>query len=363
MDDTVGYGANLLANAPAPRKIAVLRASRLGDFICSSPALRALNLAFPRAEIVMITLPMLADVAARSPYIDRYVPFPGFPGIAEQFFDARHATAFIQRMQAEDFDLTIQLQGTGVYSNTFVRLLGARTTVGFVRAEDPPHQLDAARVWPEHGHEIERLLALMRHLGIPPHGTELTFPLLAQETKVADELLADLPRPIIGIHPGSHDPRRRWPLEQYAELARRLLRRYGGTVVIFGEAFEIETAERLASAIGRAARHFAGRTPIPTLAAMIAQLSLFLTNDTGPAHIAYALGTPTVAMYRLGGTARYGPLNPGPFRALEPTSGDPDTAVVSLSQAESAADQLLSLNIATGPLRVFAWKDHRQSAR
>ena len=110
----------LLARLPAPpRKVALLRASRIGDFLCATPAFRALRAALPGAQITMITLPLLQGLVARSPRLDRYVAFPGFPGIAEQFFDARRTLAFFAAMQAERFDLAIQMQGSGVYSNPF----------------------------------------------------------------------------------------------------------------------------------------------------------------------------------------------------------------------------------------------------
>jgi ADP-heptose:LPS heptosyltransferase len=360
MRDIRGYGADLLTRLPAPRKVAVLRAARLGDFICATPALRALSRALPHAEIVMITLPALHDLVIRSPYLDRYAPFPGFPGIAEQLFEARAAVELLRSLQAERFDLAVQLQGTGVYSNTFTRLLGARVTVGFVRAEDPPDQLDSALVWPEHGHEIDRLLALMQHLGIPPCGRDIEFPLFPEDERAAVDLLAHLPRPLIGIHPGSHDPARRWPAERFAAVARCLLRRYGGVALLFGDGDELPATRELAAAIGPGAHSLAGRTPLPILAALISRLCLFLTNDTGPAHIAYALGTPTVAMYRTAGTLRYGPPATGPIHALEPGPGD---AMVSVIQARTAAEELLSQPLQTGVDASLSWSSLKQSAR
>src|SRR5437763_2445351 len=110
-----------------PRKVVLLRASRIGDFLCSTPAFRALRMALPGAEISMITLPLLQELVTRSPHLDRFIAFPGFPGIAEQLFDARRALQFFQEMQDEQFDLAVQMQGTGSYSNPFMLLLGPRT--------------------------------------------------------------------------------------------------------------------------------------------------------------------------------------------------------------------------------------------
>lgn len=338
--------APLLAQrSPALRKIAVVRASRLGDFICATPALRALRTALPSAEIVMITLPLLRDLVTRLSYVDRFVAFPGFPGIAQQFFNPYDALAFFQYMQAERFDLAIQLQGSGVYANPFTLMLGASATAGFVRAEDDASALAAALVWPARGHETERLLALMEHLGARPQGGDCTFPLSDDDRERAAPLLARLPTPYVGVHAGSHDPRRRWPLERFAAAARTLLRRYGGTVLVLGGIHESEAALALCAAIGPGAYNLAGRTSLGTLGAVIERLALLVSNDSGPAHIGYALQTPTVAIYRAGGTERYGPLTPGPFVALEPhvsDSADPASDLVSVQQVLAAADRLLA---------------------
>ena len=340
MADTAGFGAKLLQRlSPPARKIAVLRASRLGDFICATPALRALRAAAPHAEIAMITLPLLADLVERLPTIDRFIAFPGFPGIAEQFFQARDAVAFLRRMQAERFDLAIQLQGSGVYANPFMLMLGARATAGFIRAEDAPGRLDTALVWPDHLHEIDRLRALMNHLGAPASDAAPDFPLLPRDLQAADELTACLPSPLIGLQTGSHDPLRRWPPARFVSVARTLLHRHGGTVLLFGNAHEASAIEEMVGAIGAGAYSLAGATPLGTLGAVIERLSLLITNDTGPAHIAFAIGTPTVGIYRAGGTRRYGPLLSGPFRALEPPTSD---ALVSTEAVVDAADELLT---------------------
>lgn len=110
-----------------PRKVALLRASRIGAFICATPAFRALRVALPEAEITMITLPMLRDLVERSLHLDHFAPFPGYPGIAEQLFEPRRTVAFLQQMQAERFDLAIPMQGSGVNSNPFTLLRGAHT--------------------------------------------------------------------------------------------------------------------------------------------------------------------------------------------------------------------------------------------
>lgn len=332
------FAPGLLARLPAPpRKVAVLRAARIGDFICATPALRALRAALPAAEIALITLPLLHDLALRLPYVDRSIAFPGFPGIAEQFFEARRCTQFFAAMQAEAFDLAIQMQGTGVYSNPFTLLLGARTTAGCVRPGDPAGRLDAALPMPAAGHEIERVLALTTFLGAPAQGTATVFPLWPEDHAAAAALLNSATPPLLGLHPGARDLERRWPPERFAAAGRALHARSGGTLLLLGDAEARPAAAQIARRIGVPCRDLTGRTSLVVLGAIIARLNLLLTNDSGPAHIAYALGTPTLALFSIGDPTRYGPPRPGPYRVLRPPAGGTDITQISVEAVVAAA--------------------------
>ncbi len=314
------FAPGLLARLPAPRRVALVRVSRLGDFICATPAFRALRAALPEAEITLIGLPFARELVARSRQLDRFAPFPGFPGMAEQFFDARRAAAFLRRMQRERFDLAVQMHGSGVYSNPFTLLLGARATAGFVRPGDPSGRLDAALPLPDELPEIERLLALVTFLGAPAHGATPEYPLWPADHAAAERLLARLTRPLIGLHPAARHPTKRWPPERFAAVGTALVERFGGTVVVLGGRETRPLAEAVAAQVRATCRNLAGRTGLGSLGAVVARLAVLVTNDTGPAHIAYALGTPTATVF--GGTdpAQWGPPD-GPHRvALHPVA-------------------------------------------
>lgn len=318
MDDTP-YTPGLLKRLPeAPRKVALLRASRIGDFLCATPAFRALREALPEAQISIITLPLLQDLVERSPYLDRFIPFPGFPGLAEQFFDARCSLQFFQRMQDERFDLAIQMQGSGVYTNPFMLLLGARVTAGFIRAEDTAGRLQAALPFPQGAdmHEIERVLTLTEFLGAPTQGNEIEFPLLHEDHLHAERLLAKLTPPLIGLHPSARDATRRWFPQRFAEAARLFQRRYGGTILIFGDSEARELNTYVTQRVEGPCVDFTGQLSLPLLGGIIARLSVLVTNDTGPAHIAYALNAPTVVIFGGGSPLNNGPVHRGPFRVL-----------------------------------------------
>lgn len=288
----------LLARLPQqPEKVVVLRASRIGDFVCATPAFRALRQALPQAEITLIAMPFIQELVQRSLHLNRFIPFPGFPGMADQFFDARQVSAFFQQMQSEQFDLAIQMHGSGVYSNPFTLMLGAKATAGFIRPSDPPGCLDAALPMPENLHEIRRILSLTSFLGAAPQGEQLEFPLWTADHQIAASLLATAELPLIGLHPAAREASKCWPPERFIEAGVALQRERGGTLIILGGQTEWQIAEQVAQGIGKAALNLAGQTSLTGLAAVIARLSVLITNDSGPAHIAYALGIPTVTIF------------------------------------------------------------------
>ena len=105
-------------------------------------------------------------------------------------------------------------------------------------------------------------------------------------------------------------------LERFAAVGAELRKRHGGTVVILGESEEYAAGEYVAEQVGEPCRNLVGRTSLVVLGAVIAHLTVLVTNDSGPAHMAYALGTPTVTVFGAGNPATNGPLQRGPFRAL-----------------------------------------------
>ena len=311
------FEPGLLSRIKEPiKKIVALKASRIGDFINTTPAFRAIKKAYPQAELSVITLPMLADIAVRNPWIDRYLPFPGYPGLAEQLFDPLQTLQFLQQMQAEQFDLAIQIQGTGVYSNPFTLMLAARYTAGFIRSGDPAGRLDSAIPWPQQGHEIQRSLSLIQHLGIPSDGVKTDFYLNQQDQAGAFNLVQGCARPWIGLHPMARDPSRRWPTPRFIETARELQRQQGGTILLFGEENDRSELEAHFQGSGLSYLNLAGQTSIATSGALFRLLNVLITNDSGPAHIAYSLDVPTIVLFGAGDPLRNGPLKDGPFHII-----------------------------------------------
>ncbi len=324
LEATVRIGEPLPADPPI-RRIVVLRANNVGDFVVATPAFRALRTAYPGAQITLVGDDRTRPLADRIPqWIDRFVEFPGFPGIRERSVDARRTVEFLGRAQASGYDLAIQMHGNGVWSNPFVALLGARIAAGFTRPEDSPEAmgLDRALVFPPHRHETLRLLDLLGSIGVHPRGLTPELGLLpddrAEVARVLDAAGLAGCGPLIGMHPGGRFLDRIWPSERFARLADDLVERLGASIVLTGAGRDRAYTE----AVRRGARHpFVDLTDalsLPGLVALLERLDVFVTNDTGPAHLAYAAGAPTVTLFGVAPAWEWGSVDPRRHRAVEP---------------------------------------------
>jgi ADP-heptose:LPS heptosyltransferase len=306
------------------RKIAVLRALFLGDLLCATPALRALRERFPAAEITLIGLPWARELVDRLSSVDRLLAFPGYGGIPEVEYAPERTAAFLAEARAYGYDLAIQMHGDGGITNGFVAELGARQTLGYrPGAEDP--RLDMSLPYLPHEHEVLRWLRLIEKLQIVNckleialpefticnlQSTRIEFPLDEADYARADELLyVPSDAPLVGLHPGSKLPSRRWPAQQFGALAEALIERYGARIVITGGASEWHIAAAVRRAMHHPALDLTGDTDLGTFAAAIARMDLLVTNDTGASHVAAASGTPSVAIFGPSRPHQWAPLD------------------------------------------------------
>lgn len=293
-----------------PRRIVVLRALQLGDLLVTVPALRALRAGFPAAEITLIGLPWAASFAERfKRYIDRFVEFAGYPGINEVEATSEDIAAFLADQRAYGYDLAIQLHGNGRTSNGFIHELATRATCAYYE-HNRPTWLTFGAVYPDDQPEILRNLQLIGLLGCPTTNTTMEFPLYADDVAAARMLLAGVEAgPLIGLHPGARPPARRWPAEYFATIADACAERFGARVILTGGPGEEATVRAVSELMRYPAWNVAGQTSLGSLAALIADMDLFISNDTGPAHLANALGTPSVTLFGPADPRRWAPLD------------------------------------------------------
>ncbi len=302
---------------------------------------------------MFVGLPFVAPLATRLASLDRFLPFPGAPGIAEQLFDARKFTAFLQAVQGEQFDLVIQMHGSGVFSNPIALLFGGKVTAGFVRAGDSPGRLDGALPYPVGLHEVKKNLALATFLGAPARGEDLDYPIEAADHLEARRLLKTCRAPLIGVHAAAEAKTKRWEPSRFAAAASRLAAGTGGTVVLLGAGREEDSSLR--AKLAAPFVDLRGRTSLGSLGGVIARLTVLLTNDSGPAHIAYALRVPSVTVFgstlpsewASGDTTRHAvvvqPINCRPCNLDTCSIGYQCLEQVEVGQVVAAAERVLTI--------------------
>ncbi len=158
-------------------------------------------------------------------------------------------------------------------------------------------------------HQVDYYLHLLEALGFEVTARDLLLPLPEYAQHKAAGFLADLPRPRAGLAPGAaFGPAKRWPVARYRALAYHL-RREGFSIVVLGGPAERQAGQEIAADLPRS-RNLCGLTDLPTAAAVIAQLDLFVSNDSGLMHVAAALGRPQVALFGSTDPEATGPRNP-----------------------------------------------------
>jgi ADP-heptose:LPS heptosyltransferase len=302
---------------PGVRRIAVLRPSAVGDFVFSLPCLHALRSAYPDARITYIGRQWHADFLADRPGpVDDVAVLPPCRGLGlppDADIDPAPARYFVEDMRASGIDIAVQVYGGGLYSNPFIMQLGARLTVGMKTPDAAP--LDR---WVSFGELQNRRLQLLEVASLAGAATVR----LGQELHVTDDdkreaaqvLNAMTERPLVVLQPGASDPRRRWPAERFAALGD-ILAREGALVAVNGSREEVEVVGRVLENMRHPAINLCGQLSLSGLCGVLERASLVVSNDTGPLHLALAIGTPAVGIYWLTNVLESAPLRQDHHRA------------------------------------------------
>ena len=300
------------------RKIVVLRPNAVGDFVFALPALHALKAAYPAAELILVGKPWhAAFLHGRPGPVDRVVEIPPVPGVGappETIPDRNAIDGFIDGMRAECVDLALQMFGGGRYSNPFLQRLGARLTMGARAAGAPP--LDR---WIAHREPCHRRRALLEIAGLAGARPGLPpLPELALTEADRSEAAAALP-PVPGerlvvLQPGSTDPRRCWPAHRFAALGD-VLADEGARIAVNGTQAETALVEDVVGGMRHPATALAGKLGLGGLCGLLERATLLVSNDTGPLHLALALGVPSVGIFWLTNLIEGMPLRPSQLRA------------------------------------------------
>lgn len=282
------------------RKIAILRANALGDFIFALPALTALRAAYPQAEIVLLARQWHAEFLANRPApVDRVVVIPpgGIGNEWQQKQDPIELESFFAAMQQEKFDLAIQMHGGGRNSNPFLLNLGARTTLG-LRTPDAP-LLDRWMPYIYYQPEVLRYLELVSLVGATPISLEPHITVTPADIAASQQVLPEGDRPLVVLHPGASDSRRWWSVEKFAAVGDALANKRA-EICVTGTPTEQHLVEGVIAHMHSKATNLCGVLSLNGLAGLLARCEVVVSNDSGPLHLASAVGAATVGIYWCG---------------------------------------------------------------
>jgi lipopolysaccharide heptosyltransferase I len=281
------------------QRIALLKPSALGDIIHSLPVLGALRHRYPHAAITWVVNRGYEPLLIGHRHLTGTLPFDRGAASRGVFGAVKTWAWFLHQLRRERFDLVIDLQGL-FRSGVMARATGAPRRVGLSTAREgatwfytdvvPVADFNAV-------HAVDRYWRIAEAVGAGDHRKEFHVPLRAEACTWAESVLAGRPRPWVMVGPGSRWVTKRWPPEAFATLLRQAHAEFGGTVILVGAANETELSAEVGQRVAGPVVDMTGRTSLPQLAALLSRGDVMLANDTGPLHLAAALGRPVVAPY------------------------------------------------------------------
>ncbi len=311
------------------RTILAISNTALGDTLLSTPGLRALRNAYPAAHLMLLTHPSLVSMLSGFSGVDAVRAYGG------RWKGFLSAVLNLRRVAPAPIDLAVIFHGNEPQSTPLAYLAGARYIFKLPNTHRFRFLLtnsDAKLDWGDLGHGIDQRLAVARLaaglplvLPAPPLGDpsmedvrRMSVPLHATETAVVDSLIATrnwTGHPVVALQPGASTTSRRWPRSRFIAAARILLEEHPELrFVVTGSPAEAKLCREVARGINAGffaevpvAWASAGELPLAALPSLIARCRVLLTGDTGPMHLAVAVGTPVVALFAVSDPTRSGP--------------------------------------------------------
>jgi len=280
------------------KRILITRTDRIGDVILSLPAVKAARKAFPGAHIAVIVQPRIPDILKGNPDIDEVIVYDkneAHKGIAKNF-------GFIRQLKAKRFDMALILHSTKRI-NLICFLAGIPKRIGYARGKADFLLTDRMEYTKKAGekHEAEYSLDVLRHLGIEPEFSNPVIYVQAEDEKKAGEILRGLGvkqgERFAILHPGASCKSKMWSPENFAKIGDALIESLKIKVMINLAPDQAVLGEKVIGIMGNKPIFFCDPTSLGELAALFKKSSLVISNDSGPVHIAAAVGTPVISIF------------------------------------------------------------------
>ena len=295
-------------------RLLVVKLWAIGDSILLLPTLKALRLHFPSARISILATEQNSEVFRGFSCIDDVIELNirSFGGMFLSIFRT------VVELRKRRFEVVIDAEPFTYFSAILACTSKAPNTIGFKGSNEIKSYLYDTAVSFEHGdHAVHRYLSLLRPLGVLFSTIRLErISTTDDDEKYAESILAkesyiDVRRPKIGVYPGPFATvsERQWPTSNFVELCDTLCEREHNVILVGSKSEEPYIFNCVSQKMRYHPVILAGKTTIKQLAALMENLDLFVSSDSGPLHIASAMGIPTVALFGPGDPACYGPLD------------------------------------------------------
>jgi len=293
--------------------ILIIKPSSLGDIVLALPALSALRKNYPGAKISWLVRSEFAPLLRNHPDLTETILFDRkFLGKAWYNPGAlRSLLSLIGRLRRGNFDVVIDLQGL-FRTASLGWLSGCKRRFGMSNAREFAHIFYTHKVTQNQDciHLVDYYLKIIKAAGASDIDVRFVLPEDSAAADSVGKLLAKhniSPNNYAVFVPGSAHSDKCWPTERFATLADKISQKFGLSIIAVGAASESYTIKKLKNKAKSTISNFAGATNLPELMALLRTARLVVSNDTGPGHIAAALGTPLVMMFSWSNPARIAP--------------------------------------------------------
>lgn len=279
------------------KRILIVRLDRIGDVLLSTPVIKALRDAYPDSYIAFMARPYARDIVEGNPYLNRVIIYDKAGAEKGIFGNLK----FINRLRKDKFDIAIILHPTArshitAFLAGIPERIGYDRKCGFLLTKMIPHTKQYGLK-----HEIDYTLDILRYIGVEPKDRSLYMPVKkGSEEKIrkifAENGMKEIDNVVV-INPGASCPSKRWRPANFVRVADVLAERYNVKIVIICDDKDKPISDAVSSSMKRPCVNLSGQTSVADLASVLRRAKIFISNDSGPVHIACAVGTPVVAIF------------------------------------------------------------------
>ncbi len=280
------------------KNILIVRTDRIGDLVLTTPVILALRQAYPDSNISIMVNPQAKPIVEGNPYLDEVIVFDrkkthkGFWPLLK----------FIGHLRKKDFDLVLVLH-TKKITNLICFLAGIPQRVGYKNEKFGFFLNQGIKDTRAQGrqHEVQYCLDVLRHLGIPVGNPQMYIPLSAESKPWMENFMMENciteSTPLIAVHPDASCISKRWPAQNFAELINMINRHYSTKIVLIGNSGTRKIISQIIPLLEKSVIDLSAETTLHQLIRLLRQCQVLISNDSGPVHLAGALGIPVIAIF------------------------------------------------------------------